>query len=275
MFYFFRRIRRALLDSGSLQKYAAYAVGEIVLVVIGILIALQINNANEQRLEHERELRYLRNLQADLTLNVQELGDTLLRRRDRIESAQKMLGYFDGTPVDDPSDFAYHNVHVHVWQRFYQNNNTYQELINSGNLGIISNEAIKGALMDLELMYLKMKAEEDHMRFDFEGYVYAPFFELVDIGPFTEHYLHVRTAGSAGSQPPLSTTAIGLLLNDVRYKNGFILAIYMKTEINRMLDGIRLRTAELIEMIDAELQSPAIQATQKHGGGSGAAMLPP
>jgi hypothetical protein len=46
MLKFFRRIRRKLLDEGSLRKYLVYAIGEITLVVIGILIALQINNWN-------------------------------------------------------------------------------------------------------------------------------------------------------------------------------------------------------------------------------------
>ena len=55
MLTFFRKIRKALLESGSTQKYLLYAIGEIALVVIGILIALQINNWNEWRKEREME----------------------------------------------------------------------------------------------------------------------------------------------------------------------------------------------------------------------------
>lgn len=55
MIKFFRRIRRSLLDEGSFKKYTAYAVGEILLVVICILIALQINNWSEDR-KMRREL---------------------------------------------------------------------------------------------------------------------------------------------------------------------------------------------------------------------------
>ncbi len=46
---FFRKIRRSLLEEGKIGKYFKYAIGEIILVVIGILIALQINNWNENR----------------------------------------------------------------------------------------------------------------------------------------------------------------------------------------------------------------------------------
>ena len=54
MFTFFRRIRKALINSGATGKYLVYAIGEITLVVIGILIALQVNNWNQIRLENER-----------------------------------------------------------------------------------------------------------------------------------------------------------------------------------------------------------------------------
>lgn len=66
MIKFFRRIRKNLLAEGKTGKYLKYAAGEIVLVVIGILIALQINNWNENRisLKHEKDL--LINLKEDL-----------------------------------------------------------------------------------------------------------------------------------------------------------------------------------------------------------------
>jgi len=49
MINFFRRIRKRLAEDNKPLKYLRYAIGEIVLVVIGILIALQINNWNERR----------------------------------------------------------------------------------------------------------------------------------------------------------------------------------------------------------------------------------
>ena len=73
MIKFFKRIRQQLLQenlsdrqAGSIQKYLLYALGEILLVVIGILLALQINNWNEYRKERIMEKNYLLAIKTDL-----------------------------------------------------------------------------------------------------------------------------------------------------------------------------------------------------------------
>ena len=70
MIKFFRNIRRSLLSEGKTSKYLKYAVGEIVLVVIGILIALQINNWNEHRKELKKELVVVEELYKELQQNL-------------------------------------------------------------------------------------------------------------------------------------------------------------------------------------------------------------
>jgi len=72
MLTFLRKIRKSLIESGSARKYLLYAIGEIALVVIGILIALQINNWNEERISRISELNAL-----------VELNDEFQDNRDR------------------------------------------------------------------------------------------------------------------------------------------------------------------------------------------------
>ncbi|MEH6779908.1 DUF6090 family protein, partial [Maribacter arcticus] len=61
MIKFFRRIRQQLLTENKFSKYLLYAIGEIILVVIGILIALSINNWNENRKQKLNDIKFLSN----------------------------------------------------------------------------------------------------------------------------------------------------------------------------------------------------------------------
>ena len=70
MIKFFRKIRQNLLIENRLGKYSLYAIGEILLVVIGILIALQINNQNDLRKDRNKVIHYLKNIKTDLNINL-------------------------------------------------------------------------------------------------------------------------------------------------------------------------------------------------------------
>src|SRR5210317_722914 len=80
MIRFFRKIRQRLLNeyrpagkTGRFSKYLIYAIGEIILVVIGILIALQINTWNDKRIENERVKSYAHKLIVDLAQDIQNI----------------------------------------------------------------------------------------------------------------------------------------------------------------------------------------------------------
>ena len=74
MIKFFRKIRQNLLTENKFSKYLIYAIGEIILVVIGILIALQINNWNENRKANIKEMANLKSLKSELVISLEELN---------------------------------------------------------------------------------------------------------------------------------------------------------------------------------------------------------
>jgi hypothetical protein len=94
MFTFLRKIRRSLIESGAAQKYLLYAIGEIALVVIGILIALQINNWNEWRKDRIMERALLIQLHEEFTTNKARLDSTVSRNREIVQKLTKLIELF-------------------------------------------------------------------------------------------------------------------------------------------------------------------------------------
>lgn len=102
MLKFFRKIRKSLIDSGNSRRYLLYAVGEIALVVIGILIALQINNWNEQRKEHHFEKDLFRELSASLTRDIDDLEFNYQFHQGALKSQDIIINWLE-------SDQPYHD----------------------------------------------------------------------------------------------------------------------------------------------------------------------
>jgi hypothetical protein len=84
MIKFFRFIRQRLVSQNKLGKYLVYAIGEIVLVVIGILIAIQINNWNEEKKNNRIETVTLRSLKEDLLSSQAQLTEKISNTQERV-----------------------------------------------------------------------------------------------------------------------------------------------------------------------------------------------
>ncbi len=77
MIKFFRKIRQKMLTVNKFSKYLLYAIGEIALVMIGILLALQVNDWNEQRKSKNESVKILKNLEKEFENNKQELATVI------------------------------------------------------------------------------------------------------------------------------------------------------------------------------------------------------
>jgi len=96
MIKFFRRIRQQLLTGNKFPKYLLYAIGEIVLVVIGILIALQINNWNEGRKIHLQDIEFLNNLKVELSVDISALRERKTHYQRINNNIKNTIKLFDG-----------------------------------------------------------------------------------------------------------------------------------------------------------------------------------
>lgn len=150
MIKFFKKIRRRLLEENRFNKYLFYAIGEIVLVVLGILIALQINNWNQDRLDGKHEIKLLKSIRKELTRN-NELNEALVvnRLNRKIESLILAKKYCEKEiTVADTLEFLNTVSYGGVFSGGHQfgERSSYDELINTGNLQLIRNDSIKIAI---------------------------------------------------------------------------------------------------------------------------------
>ena len=95
MIKFFRRIRQKLLRENQFSKYLLYAIGEILLVVVGILIALQINNWNESRKMHLQDIEFLKNLKTEFSIDISALADRKTEYQRINENIKNTITLFD------------------------------------------------------------------------------------------------------------------------------------------------------------------------------------
>ena len=150
MIKFFRKIRLDLLSEGKTGKYLKYAIGEIVLVVIGILIALQINNWNENRKIKENEITILEQLNADLKKNLEELFEIKSILWQSAEHSEKFLLFLNSQKSNTDSISAWLKL-ISRNPIFNNANTAYKNLENSPNK-MISNDSLR---LRITMMYEK------------------------------------------------------------------------------------------------------------------------
>ncbi|WP_334114087.1 DUF6090 family protein [Paucihalobacter sp.] len=141
MFKFFRNIRKNLLNEGKTTRYFKYAIGEIVLVVIGILIALQINNWNEANKAAKEELKILKEMQFNLTNDLMDCDWNINKQQELANSNTIVLNHLENrTPFSDSLRFHYGNLMYSTTQR--RNMAAYDHLKAKG-IDLIQNDSLR------------------------------------------------------------------------------------------------------------------------------------
>ena len=142
MINFFRRIRKQLADDNKPLKYMRYAIGEIVLVVVGILIALSINNWNEDQKKQKLKVLYRNSLVNDLSSDTLLLGRLIKVNYKSLNTLDTQTNRFIGpdTPIDTLIKIARDEFDPDINTRFKYNRNTINTLIASGNIDLFTIE---------------------------------------------------------------------------------------------------------------------------------------
>ncbi len=154
MLKFFRKIRKKLVSKGKTGTYLKYALGEIVLVVIGILIALQINNWNGERKERKLESRFIELLTLDLRSDTQSLKELIEISDATVFSKNLVLDYQDGK-IARPDSLGKHFLGAvfHGIPSFVPNHGALEDIQNAGGLSLIKDQDLCNQILKLYNTY--------------------------------------------------------------------------------------------------------------------------
>ncbi|WP_445384200.1 DUF6090 family protein [Robiginitalea sp. IMCC44478] len=161
MIKFFRRIRQNLLSEGKTGKYLKYAIGEIILVVIGILIALQINTWNNSRIDRNKEKLLMSELHEEFVNNKNQLAQVVQYHETSYLATKKLIDMFpinfNETELDSIQKY-YLNV---GWvYSFNPSNGVINSLINTSSFEIISNENLRRLIISWSDVLSDFREEE-------------------------------------------------------------------------------------------------------------------
>lgn len=146
MIKFFRHIRQRMIKENRASKYLLYAIGEIVLVVIGILIALQINTWNEERKTAEHERLYLERLLSENQQDIETFSVFIKNLEKGIETVKAMSIAMkdestpDTTLVKSTNDYM---AFGSIYPVFTSSRSTFEDLASTGNLKVIRNPGLR------------------------------------------------------------------------------------------------------------------------------------
>ena len=134
-----RNFRRNLFGSLGTRKYILYAAGEVVLIVIGVLLALQLNNWNNFRILRIQEKQVLVRLNEELESSLKRISMLERSVQKKKQALIDLEPYFQGQPIEDPEAFLKTVILASTfgWEQPLMEQTTFEEIISTGRLSLI------------------------------------------------------------------------------------------------------------------------------------------
>ena len=248
MIKFFRQLRQRLLTEGKTGKYFKYAIGEIILVVIGILIALQINNWDENKRKYKEEQHYLIDLKTEFSRNQKAL-ERLMKNADfYLGNALKLTNYSMSDSITlSENEFNYLLFKSVIPEIQYRPSpGTLNEILNTGKLEIISDIELRSKLSSWDGNLFKVRFQEDehaNTRLKILDMIYSK-------GEFRNGYLD-SDFKTFGLMPKNTKSSNIEFLNNQEFDN-LISVFYLTGKyLNEDYYGeLKLNIEEIIDLID-------------------------
>jgi len=244
MIKFFRKIRYNLMETGKTGKYFKYAIGEIILVVIGILIALSINNWNESRKTDAEEIKMLKNIKKALTSDIEnQIEFHIERAQAGNESLELILDYIiNKRPYNDSLKKHFPVLSIAGRITWTPQLTAYKRLESKGIEIIKKDELLEAILNIYNLDYPRILLTFDNYKRNI--YEYGR--------PFARRKFKEDGFETEGSV--LIPINYELLFDDVEFYNTIRVLLGNNRTIYGRLTEIKGNLEQVIKMIDEELQ---------------------
>ncbi len=266
MINFFRKIRKQLADANKPFTYMRYAIGEIVLVVIGILIALSINNWNENRLERRQEEALLNQLKTEFSMNLAQLDDKIAVKEELIHSVLRLFQYIDHPSLRNKDSLEYHIGRTFPFSTF---DPIVNDLASSGSLRLIRSDSLK-LLLSLWTSDIKDVQEDDLSWKEYRNENYVPFLiahyqlrtirqKAIESGVLEKYLIDAKD-----QEVPTTDEAIGVsqykvdfneLFNQPDFEDHLERAITTNRFALSQSQILRARILEILDILEKELQN--------------------
>lgn len=234
-------------------KYLKYAIGEIVLVMIGILLAIQVNNWNEKRLNKSIENKYLIGIVNDLNVDILAYKDAIKNDSIIIISVHRILKSYTSNQTIDSDNLL--KISKPLW-RIYNvdaQTNTYEEMKASGNVVIINSKRLRYKINSYYRFLNKILSAEKtsndlvintNMGFLVKETDYNSIIQIIDlpikipeVTPFEGSIFNKNWSKSKIFQNLISLRSLISQISINRYRQGLQRALQLKEDIENLLNN--------------------------------------
>ena len=192
MINFFRKFRQNLLSEGKTGRYLKYAIGEVFLVMIGILLALQVSTWNKNRQDRVSEQKLLNSVHKDFLVIKKQFEITKSVHQTHLYSLEKILALLPINGNKFLADSIAHYESLIKSNTFKASSSSVDLIVNSNSIELIENDTLKEYLISWRNIALEYQEEEDYY-YKLLNEMYYPFitksFDLINYEPLERYSL--------------------------------------------------------------------------------------
>jgi hypothetical protein len=267
MIPFFRKIRKKMADDNRPIKYLRYAIGEIMLVVIGILIALAINNWNEDRKLRNQEMVYLHNLKDDIHTQLNMLNIYINFEDVILDQTNDIIKHYELNDGFNNMDSIFPKLNdLSVRWTFSNANTTLLQMLNSNQINIIQNTQLKEELIafnqQIDLFAKNTNINNTNLIDNFSTPTFIKLGSYASYGnsdrmveKFNDFYPFVTNKVTDNELKDISTR----IINEPKNKLEFINKVVYRNTLSSLQKsgnrGLKEKAEQILLMIEKEIES--------------------